>query len=217
MTYKLPRLDLTPSREPWWGAMRGIIEWARGVSVPNVSEASSGLVPAATGNTAEFLRGDGTWASPPAAPEVTVPGANDDVTYASLSISRTNGLTKTTLLTAATTDGTKTEMFVDGASIRATVPSGGTWFAELRVVAREEGGANHATYHRRCCIHNIAGTTALEGTVETLGTDVETDAAWEIYITADDTNDALKVEVEGGSGQNIRWIAELSYVQVSYA
>lgn len=217
MVYKLPRLDLTPSREPWWGAMRGVIEWARGITVPVVAEGSTGLVPAATGGTVNFLREDGTWAAPPAAPEVVVPGPGDDVTYGSVSIAEGNGVAKVVLLRADTTDGTKTEMFVDGAAVRATVPSGATWFAEIRLVAREESDANRATYHRRCCITNASGTTALEGAVETLGTDVETDAAWEIYITADDTNDALKIEVEGGAGQNIRWVAQLSYVQVSYA
>jgi hypothetical protein len=45
----------------------------------------------------------------------------------------------------------------------------------------------------KSCIKNVGGTTTLVGTVETIGTDIEDNAACDVAITADDTNDALQI------------------------
>jgi len=125
----------------------------------------------------------------------------------------------TMVLRNATTDATATELFLDGSSARATIPNNTCWHADIRIVGRQSTGANHATYHRKCTIYKntTAGSTTLVGTVQTIGTDEESDANWAVAVTADTTNGSLKIEVTGVAATNIRWVAELSVVEVAYA
>jgi len=119
----------------------------------------------------------------------------------------------------ATTDATVTELFLDGTSLRATIPNNTLWHADIRIAARQATGTNHAIYHRKCAIYKntTAGSTALQGTVQTIGTDVESDANWDVTVSADTTNGSLKIEVTGVAATNIRWVAEVSLVEVAYA
>lgn len=119
----------------------------------------------------------------------------------------------------ATTDATVTELFLDGTSLRATIPNNTLWHADIRIAARQATGTNHAIYHRKCAIYKntTAGSTALQGTVQTIGTDEESDANWDVTVSADTTNGSLKIEVTGVAATNIRWVAEVSLVEVAYA
>jgi hypothetical protein len=65
-------------------------------------------------------------------------------------------------------------------------------------------------------IKNVGGTTSLIGTVSTVGTDVEDDAAYDVAITADNTNDALQINVTGKTGEAIRWVASVDGVEIAY-
>jgi len=148
--------------------------------------------------------------------------ATDSVTFATLTTSNGNFSTagdacaKRVVLRIKTTDDTATELFVDGTSSRLAIPADTTWLLDIRIVAQSSANADRAIYHRRCCLTNAAGTTALEGAVQTVGTDIESDAAWDVAVSANDTNDALKIEVEGASGTDIRWVACVDLVQVTY-
>lgn len=108
--------------------------------------------------------------------------------------------------------GTSTqELFLDGSSLRATIGSGSVWIAEVRVMARvsvvgdgtviAQGDVYAATY--KCVIQNLGGTTALVGTVQA---DMAAQSAASMSgasfaITADDTNDALKIEYVPGPNE----------------
>ncbi len=106
---------------------------------------------------------------------------------------------------------------------RAVIPANKTWLAEVDVIARSAGGTNNACFKRRCIIkRDGANNTALVGTVETLGTDIGSNAGappagWAVTITADDTNEALKLEVTGALSTNIRWVATARLLEVTYA
>lgn len=113
-----------------------------------------------------------------------------------------------------TTDATPTELFLDGTSERISFGAGNAFFLTVEVCAFSETGADAAHYIRKVAISNISGTTALIGSVSTIGTDVETQAGYDVSITADDTNDALIVTVTGGAATNIRWVAFVSGVQI---
>jgi hypothetical protein len=91
-----------------------------------------------------------------------------------------------------------------------------SWNFELRVVGQEEGGTDRASFSRRGCIYNKGGTTSLESTIQTVGTDIASNVNWELKVTADDTNDSLKIEAHGDSGQDVAWVAMLDVVQVIY-
>jgi hypothetical protein len=92
---------------------------------------------------------------------------------------------------------TITELFLDGSSIRLTVPSGKTIAAIVHLVAASSGGEFACQYVRECVIRNRGGTTALRGSVTTIGTDTEDFASCDISIDADDTNDALRIRFQG--------------------
>ena len=65
-------------------------------------------------------------------------------------------------------------------------------------------------------IQNYTGTTQLQySNVETLWEDTET--CWDVRVTADNVNDALKVEVMGRGfpfPQTIRWVAAMRAVEL---
>ena len=79
----------------------------------------------------------------------------------------------------------------------------------INISAIQSTGAKSAHYIRKFAIKNIGGTTALVGSVSTVGTDVEDDSDWDIALTADNTNDALAVTVTGKTGETIRWLAHI--------
>lgn len=124
----------------------------------------------------------------------------------------------------STTNATITEIFLTGLSnTRATVPASTTWVAEVDVIARSTGGTSNACFKRRCIIkRDGANNTALVGSVETIGTDIGSNAGvpptgWAVTITADDTNESLKVEVTGAASTTINWVAKASLVEVGLA
>lgn len=117
----------------------------------------------------------------------------------------------------STTDATATDMFLDGSSARLTIPTDTAWDVTIRIVASQQGMANLMRFDRSCLIVNDGGTTSISG-VDTLGTDqsIGSPGAWSVALTADNTNDALKVAVTGAASTNIRWVASVDAVEVSY-
>jgi hypothetical protein len=67
---------------------------------------------------------------------------------------------------------------------------------------------------RQVGIKNVGGTTSLVGTVNTIGTDEA--AGTSIAITADDTNDALQINVTGVTSETWRWVAVVYGVELAY-
>lgn len=87
---------------------------------------------------------------------------------------------------------------------RLTVRPGFTYNFYLRITARKTDGTKHAKFCREGIVHNEAGTTSLEGAVQTVGTDTNT-PGWAVAITADDSTDSLQVQVTGEA--TVRWQA----------
>lgn len=92
-----------------------------------------------------------------------------------------------------------------------------TYAFTVEIAARQRDGSAMAYFTRRGMIHNEAGTTSLSGSIQTIGTDINT-PGWSIAITADDTNDALQVAVTGdpgaGVGARIFWQARLDCIEI---
>src|SRR5258706_2759682 len=128
----------------------------------------------------------------------------------------TNGDAQTSLYVCrgATTDGTLTELFLDGASQRIVVPVNSTWTFDAFVTARSSTG-NSGGYQIRGTIKNNPGTTSIVGspTFTLLGEDV---AAWDAMVAADNANHALVVRVTGAAATSIRWVASLRTTEVIY-
>ena len=109
-----------------------------------------------------------------------------------------------------TIDATPSELFLNGSDTKLTLEENSAMFLTVAVSGFSSTGADAAHYIRKVAISNVAGTTALIGTVSTIGTDVETQAGYDVAITADDTNDALVITVTGAAATDIRWVAFIS-------
>jgi regulator of RNase E activity RraA len=77
-------------------------------------------------------------------------------------------------------------------------------------------GSAVAKYIREGTIKNVSGTTSLAGSIITVGTDHEDNASTDVTITADDTNDALQINVTGIAAETWRWAAIVQGVEIAY-
>jgi len=119
----------------------------------------------------------------------------------------------TFVLRNTTTNATPTNVFLDGSAARLSIASGKVWAFNMLIVAKDTGNMDGAGYRVVGCIKNNGGTTALVGTVTTtvLGED---QAAWDVAVTADNTNDALDIKCTGAAARTIRWVASVSVAEV---
>jgi hypothetical protein len=100
---------------------------------------------------------------------------------------------------------------------RLTIPSGVALFGTVEIIAFEQTNATaYAHYIRKFGIQNLNGTTALVGSVSTVGTDEESDAGYNVSITADNAFDYLKISVTGDSSKTLRWVAVLRGVELNF-
>lgn len=122
----------------------------------------------------------------------------------------------------STTNATVTNLFLNGSSSRITIPSNTAVRLGARIIAVQEGGSSGAvgdmaTWDILCTIKNVAGTTSIvdnvlyldtAGAYQTTHHQSSQDAAastWTIAVTADNTNDALDIQVTGQANKTILW------------
>ncbi len=94
------------------------------------------------------------------------------------------------------------------------MPSGQALLVRVSVVGKQASSANVYGAERRFLIVNNGGTTALDGSVQTVGTDFNTPAWGGITITADDTSDYAKFQVTGASATTIYWVISIYWTVV---
>lgn len=120
----------------------------------------------------------------------------------------------------ATTDATPTEIFLDGAGFRATIPATSTWAFDIIIVGRSSAGVA-AAWQVKGAIQNNAGTTALVAAVTNSLLADGTGGTWGAIgnvpvVSADNVNDSLLITVVGSAATLIRWTAHARIVQVQY-
>ena len=120
------------------------------------------------------------------------------------------------VLRKKTTDATPTTLMLDGSTTRLTIPSGKIMFCDILISGIKSDGSASACYKRKVAIKNVAGTTALVGTVEAIGTDIEDNVLTDVAITADNTNDALDISVTGIAAETWRWVAVVEGLEIAY-
>jgi hypothetical protein len=97
-----------------------------------------------------------------------------------------------------------------------TIPENRALFGTVQIAAIEPSTATEsAHYVRKFGIQNLGGTTSLIGSVTTVGTDHESDAGYDVAITADDTGDYLKIDVTGDASKTLRWVAVIHGVEAA--
>lgn len=133
-----------------------------------------------------------------------------------------NGV-ETRWLKAYTTSTTTTELTTDGATGSGTdnrieVPFDGSYYCIAHILAKKESAAVAGKWSREFIMTNNGGTTALEGTVQNFGTDIfdATLAAITITISANNTNDCIKIEVNGLALTTINWTARVDITKAVY-
>lgn len=123
------------------------------------------------------------------------------------------------LLRTHTVSNTPTEMFIDGTagSVRLTLPDDATWTFKITVTGhRTDLGNGHAGYTAAGVIYRGSGaaTTAIQGSVNKVVL-AESNPAWDINISADNTNGSLRILVTGETGKIIRWLALVETVEIT--
>lgn len=114
--------------------------------------------------------------------------------------------------TVNTTDATQTTL--------ATIPitASRTYMIEARVAARRTGGSagtadDGASYCRRGTYTTKSGTVTLMGSVQTIGTDAEDQAAWDVTLSISTTN--VLVRVTGAANNNVTWMGDIKVQSVA--
>jgi len=105
-------------------------------------------------------------------------------------------------------------LYLDGSSRRLTLANGRTMTFDILIVGRSTAGKS-AGYRIQGVIENVGGTTTFVGspTVSILGED---DTAWGAQVVADNTNDALSIQVQGNTGDSVGWVAVVRTAEVVY-
>ena len=117
------------------------------------------------------------------------------------------------IVSGKTTTNVAVELYI-ATSTRLTIPSGKIFSCLINIVGTKSDGSTVAQFVRKACIKNVGGLTELVNSVETIGTDSASGTS--VLITADDTNDALKIEVTGIASETWRWVASIEGVEVAY-
>jgi hypothetical protein len=130
------------------------------------------------------------------------------------------------VLRNTTTSAAVTELALNGAinyNARMTIPENTTWTFDILVVARTATSAGFsastAGYQFRGSVERntqgSSGVTALQGSV-TQTTLHEDSPSWDASVEADDTNHALVIKVTGAADTEIRWVASVRTVEVTF-
>jgi hypothetical protein len=178
------------------------------------ANASGGTASVALGDNVEILNANysvatGSWS------QAAVQGQRSHAS-GSFNFNRGTAQICDLVLRNSTSNATATTLYLNGSSSRPTVQSGRAWDFLVKVVGIKSDGSKMARFWRQGLIKNVGGTTSLVGTIQTVGTDYEDDAGTDVAITADDTNDALQIQVTGINAESWRWVAHIWYEEIAY-
>lgn len=115
-----------------------------------------------------------------------------------------------------TTTATQTEMWLNGANARLTLVDQDCWAFSILVVARRQDADNEgAGWEFKGVIDRNGATTALVGSVTKTELANDNTGVWDCNVSADDTNDALIIQVTGEASKTIRWVARITLAEVN--
>ena len=164
----------------------------------------------------------------------TAPTATDSLAIGNQSLARTQGSVMQAsgrfassgdaqagryLLRTHTISAIPAELFINGTAggLRLVLPDDCTWTFKITVTGHRTDASNgHAGYTASGVIYRASGaaTTAIQGSVNKTVL-AESNPSWDINISADSTNGALKITATGEVGKTIRWVALVETVEVT--
>ena len=126
----------------------------------------------------------------------------------------------TFILRSDTTDATPEAMTTNNATADATnqiVAASDTCITfHGTITAMQNGAQAHAGWEIKGMLVNDGGTTTLAlGNVSDMA--ATNASSWAVALSADNTNNALKIQVTGEASHNIRWVANIHTAEVTYA
>jgi hypothetical protein len=179
-----------------------------GGGVSNTAGGSYATVGGGGGNTAS-----GSYATVPGGRNATASHFGE-MAYASghfLAIG--DAQTSLYVLRGQTSDAALSELYLDGSAQRITLADDRVLTFDILVVGVRPFSGSSAGYQLTGVIKNIGGSTGFVGTpVKTVL--AEDAVSWDAQVVADDTNDALVIQVQGAAATTIRWVASVRTVEV---
>lgn len=122
------------------------------------------------------------------------------------------------VLRADTTDATATVLTTDNAAAASTnqiVAASDTCITfHGTLVAMQNGAQAYGSWEIRGLLVNDGGTTTLANSSTTV---IQNASSWGMALSADNTNNALAITCTGEASHNIRWVANISTSEVTYA
>ena len=122
------------------------------------------------------------------------------------------------ILMSDTTDATAEAMTTDKATADATnqiVAATDTCITfSGTVVAMQNGAQAYGSWEIKGLLVNDGGTTTVPTSAITV---INNSSSWGLALSADNTNNALTVQVTGEASHNIRWVANVQTAEVTYA
>ena len=106
---------------------------------------------------------------------------------------------------------------ISGVTNIPSIPIDAAFAGIVHIVAKKQNTAECSYYIRQFLAKNDSGLSTIEGTIQTIGTDIEGLVGLGIAVTIDDTADSIHIDVTGIGGQNINWSAQLFGVISVYA
>lgn len=82
------------------------------------------------------------------------------------------------------------------------------------IVAMQNGAQSYGSWKIEGLLVNDGGTTTLANSAITV---IQNASSWGLALSADNTNNALTVQVTGEASHNIRWVANVQTSEVTYA
>jgi hypothetical protein len=123
------------------------------------------------------------------------------------------------VLRNTTSDNTPLELFLDGVAglQRIVLPNNSVWTFSILIAARRTdvvGGGASYKFEGAFRKDTTAASTTTIGTPSKV-TYGETNALWDVALTADTTNGSVKIMVTGETGKTIRWVATVITSEVT--
>lgn len=121
--------------------------------------------------------------------------------------------TSTYVVRGITTNANLTELFLDGATERMTMPTNSTWGIDALITGRTANG-QAAVFQIIGAAKNINGVTTLIGTTGNAFTRKD-DATWIGDVVAG-PNGVVFIQVKGAAASTVRWVANVRTVEVTF-
>jgi len=123
------------------------------------------------------------------------------------------------LLRGTTISSAPQELLIDGnsGSVRLVLPDNSSWTFKITITGhRTDVGDGRAGYTAAGVIYRGSGsaTTSIQGSVNKTVL-AESNPTWDINISADTTNGALRIIVTGENAKTIRWVALVETVEIT--